>query len=172
MTTSIICFFTVLLNLFWIQLLHIQVEQLHKIFKLCGSPPEEYWKKTRLPHATLFKPQQPYDSCLRETFKDFHASSVNLLQTLLSVEPSKRGTASSALSLEVHGSVEPSKLFFLQWLIAIAEPLSILILIIFLFWDLFNAYKSVWFYDISPSLLGTNLFIIHLQTLWLGEALM
>ncbi|XP_020226742.1 protein IMPAIRED IN BABA-INDUCED STERILITY 1 [Cajanus cajan] len=77
-----------------------EVEQLHKIFKLCGSPPDEYWKKTRLPHATLFKPQQPYDSCLRETFKDFHASSVNLLQTLLSVEPSKRGTASSALSLE------------------------------------------------------------------------
>ncbi|KAK7388908.1 hypothetical protein VNO78_23735 [Psophocarpus tetragonolobus] len=77
-----------------------EVEQLHKIFKLCGSPPEEYWKKTKLPHATLFKPQQPYDSCLRETFKDFHASSVNLLQTLLSVEPSKRGTASSALSLE------------------------------------------------------------------------
>ncbi|KAL9326387.1 hypothetical protein ACSQ67_007032 [Phaseolus vulgaris] len=77
-----------------------EVEQLHKIFKLCGSPPEEYWKKTRLPHATLFKPQQPYDSCLRETFKDFHVSSVNLLQTLLSVEPSKRGTASSALTLE------------------------------------------------------------------------
>ncbi|XP_004508714.1 protein IMPAIRED IN BABA-INDUCED STERILITY 1 [Cicer arietinum] len=77
-----------------------EVEQLHKIFKLCGSPPEEYWKKTKLPHATLFKPQQPYDSCLRETFKDFPATSVNLLQTLLSVEPNKRGTASSALSLE------------------------------------------------------------------------
>ncbi|KAK7330326.1 hypothetical protein VNO77_24516 [Canavalia gladiata] len=77
-----------------------EVEQLHKIFKLCGSPPDEYWKKTRLPHATLFKPQQPYDSCLRETFKDFPASSVNLIQTLLSIDPNKRGTASSALSLE------------------------------------------------------------------------
>jgi serine/threonine protein kinase len=77
-----------------------EVEQLHKIFKLCGSPPDEYWKKTRLPHATLFKPQQPYDSCLRETFKDFPVTSVNLLQTLLSVEPNKRGTASSALSSE------------------------------------------------------------------------
>ncbi|KAE9602199.1 putative protein-serine/threonine kinase CMGC-CDK-CRK7-CDK9 family [Lupinus albus] len=77
-----------------------EVEQLHKIFKLCGSPPEGYWKKTRLPHATLFKPHQPYDSCLQETFKDLPASTVNLLQTLLSVEPNKRGTASSALSLE------------------------------------------------------------------------
>ncbi|XP_061346661.1 protein IMPAIRED IN BABA-INDUCED STERILITY 1-like [Gastrolobium bilobum] len=77
-----------------------EVEQLHKIFKLCGSPPDEYWKKTKLPHATLFKPQQPYSSSLRETFKDFPASSVNMLQTLLSVEPNKRGTASSALTLE------------------------------------------------------------------------
>ncbi|XP_028787539.1 protein IMPAIRED IN BABA-INDUCED STERILITY 1-like isoform X1 [Neltuma alba] len=75
-----------------------EVEQLHKIFKLCGSPPEEYWKKSRLPHATLFRPQQPYNSCLRETFKDLPSTSVNLLQTLLSIEPYKRGTASSALS--------------------------------------------------------------------------
>lgn len=77
-----------------------EVEQLHKIFKLCGSPPDEYWKKTRLPHATLFKPQQPYDSCLRQSFKDLPSTSVNLLQTLLSVEPYKRGTATSALSSE------------------------------------------------------------------------
>lgn len=77
-----------------------EVEQLHKIFKLCGSPPEDYWKKSKLPHATLFKPQQPYDSCLRETFKDFPASTVNLIETLLSVEPDRRVTASSALPSE------------------------------------------------------------------------
>ncbi|XVF09015.1 hypothetical protein REPUB_Repub07fG0054000 [Reevesia pubescens] len=77
-----------------------EVEQLHKIFKLCGSPPDDYWKKSRLPHVTLFKPQQPYDSCLRETFKDLPATSVNLIETLLSVEPYKRGTASSALASE------------------------------------------------------------------------
>ncbi|XP_022738163.1 protein IMPAIRED IN BABA-INDUCED STERILITY 1-like [Durio zibethinus] len=77
-----------------------EVEQLHKIFKLCGSPPDDYWKKSRLPHATLFKPQQPYDCCLRETFKDLPATAVNLIETLLSVEPYKRGTASSALASE------------------------------------------------------------------------
>ncbi|KAI4335951.1 hypothetical protein L6164_014544 [Bauhinia variegata] len=77
-----------------------EVEQLHKIFKLCGSPPDDYWKKTRLPHATLFKPQQPYDSCLQETFKDLPAANVNLIRTLLSIEPYKRGTASSVLSSE------------------------------------------------------------------------
>lgn len=78
-----------------------QVEQLHKIFKLCGSPPDEYWKKSKLPHATLFKPQQPYDSCLRETFKDLPTTAVNLIETLLSVEPYNRGTAFSALASEV-----------------------------------------------------------------------
>lgn len=77
-----------------------EVEQLHKIFKLCGSPPDEYWKKSKLPHATLFKPQQPYESCLRESFKDLPTISVDLIETLLSVEPYKRGTASSALASE------------------------------------------------------------------------
>ncbi|XP_054820594.1 protein IMPAIRED IN BABA-INDUCED STERILITY 1-like [Prosopis cineraria] len=77
-----------------------EVEQLHKIFKLCGSPPDEYWKKTKLPHATLFRPQQTYNSCLQETFKDFPVTTVNLLQTLLSIESYKRGTASCALSSE------------------------------------------------------------------------
>ncbi|KAL1084540.1 hypothetical protein V6Z11_D09G272500 [Gossypium hirsutum] len=77
-----------------------EVEQLHKIFKLCGSPPDDYWKKSRLPHATVFKPQQPYDSSLRDAFKDLPATAVNLIETLLSVEPYKRGTASSALASE------------------------------------------------------------------------
>ncbi|KAG6584424.1 Protein IMPAIRED IN BABA-INDUCED STERILITY 1, partial [Cucurbita argyrosperma subsp. sororia] len=75
-----------------------EVEQLHKIFKLCGSPPDEYWKKSKLPHATLFKPQHPYNNCLRQTFKDYPSTTVNLLETLLSVEPYKRGVASSALT--------------------------------------------------------------------------
>lgn len=87
----------------WLQLANfqLQVEQLHKIFKLCGSPPNDYWKKSKLPHATLFKPQHPYESCLWETFKEIPKSAVNMIETLLSVEPNKRGTASSALASEV-----------------------------------------------------------------------
>lgn len=77
-----------------------EVEQLHKIFKLCGSPPDDYWKKSKLPHATLFKPQHPYESSLWETFKDLPKTSVHLIETLLAVEPQKRGTASSALASE------------------------------------------------------------------------
>ncbi|CAJ1947049.1 unnamed protein product [Sphenostylis stenocarpa] len=77
-----------------------EVEQLHKIFKLCGSPPEEFWKKNKLPHATMFKPQINYESSLRERCADFPASAINLLETLLSIDSSNRGTASSALMSE------------------------------------------------------------------------
>lgn len=78
-----------------------KVEQLHKIFKLCGSPSEEYWKKYKLPNATLFKPQQPYKRCIPETFKDFPASSLPLIESLLSIDPDTRGTATTALNSEV-----------------------------------------------------------------------
>ncbi|XP_026386336.1 protein IMPAIRED IN BABA-INDUCED STERILITY 1-like isoform X1 [Papaver somniferum] len=74
-----------------------EVEQLHKIFKLCGSPPDEYWKKFKLPHATIFKPRNSNASSLSVTCKDLPTSALNLIQTLLSIEPYKRGTASAAL---------------------------------------------------------------------------
>ncbi|ONM59377.1 hypothetical protein ZEAMMB73_Zm00001d022041 [Zea mays] len=77
-----------------------EVEQLHKIFKLCGSPADDYWKKSKLPHATVFKPHHPYPSTLRDVFKEVPENALSLLETLLSVEPYKRGTASSALSSE------------------------------------------------------------------------
>ncbi|RWW77812.1 hypothetical protein BHE74_00013990 [Ensete ventricosum] len=78
-----------------------EVEQLHKIFKLCGSPPDEYWKKLKLPDATIFKPQHQYKRCVAETFKDFPSSALTLLDPLLSIEPAHRGTAASALESEV-----------------------------------------------------------------------
>ncbi|ESR50153.1 hypothetical protein CICLE_v10031084mg [Citrus x clementina] len=91
-----------------------EVEQLHKIFKLCGSPSEEYWKKSKLPNATLFKPQQPYKRCIAETFKDFPSSSLPLIETLLSIDPDNRGTATAALNSEFFNTepyaCEPSSL--------------------------------------------------------------
>ncbi|VVB00376.1 unnamed protein product [Arabis nemorensis] len=77
-----------------------EVEQLHKIFKLCGSPSEDYWVKSRLPHATIFKPTQPYKRIVDETFKEFPQPALALLETLLSVTPDDRGTATSALQSE------------------------------------------------------------------------
>ncbi|XP_045793768.1 protein IMPAIRED IN BABA-INDUCED STERILITY 1-like isoform X3 [Trifolium pratense] len=78
-----------------------EVEQLHKIFKLCGSPPEHFWKRSKLPLATMFKPQTSYESSLSERCKGhLPPTAVDLLETLLAVDPSKRGTASSALMSE------------------------------------------------------------------------
>ncbi|GKV39024.1 hypothetical protein SLEP1_g46860 [Rubroshorea leprosula] len=77
-----------------------EVEQLHKIFKLCGSPSDEYWKKSKLPHATIFKPQQSYKRCIAETFKDFPQSSLPLIETLLAIDPAERQTATVALGSE------------------------------------------------------------------------
>ncbi|RAL41706.1 hypothetical protein DM860_008888 [Cuscuta australis] len=91
-----------------------EVEQLHKIFKLCGSPSEEYWKKSKLPNATLFRPQQPYKRSTKETFKDFPPSSLPLVETLLAIDPNERGTATAALHSEFFTSepyaCEPSSL--------------------------------------------------------------
>ncbi|KAK7317697.1 hypothetical protein RJT34_02136 [Clitoria ternatea] len=77
-----------------------EVEQLHKIFKLCGSPSEDYWRKSKLPHATIFKPQQPYRRCVADTFKEFPAPALAVMETLLSIDPADRGTAASALKSE------------------------------------------------------------------------
>lgn len=92
----------------------IQVEQLHKIFKLCGSPSEEYWKRSKLPHATIFKPQHPYRRCVAETFKDFPPAALSLLESLLAFEPECRGSATSALHNEVKIYFFLQKVTFLQ----------------------------------------------------------
>ncbi|GLJ26581.1 hypothetical protein SUGI_0515410 [Cryptomeria japonica] len=75
-----------------------EVEQLHKIFKMCGSPSEDYWKKLKSPNtAAMFRPQHCYKRNLGESFKDLPASALNLLNTLLALDPPDRGTASRAL---------------------------------------------------------------------------
>lgn len=79
-----------------------QVEQLHKIFKLCGSPSKEYWSKSNLKHSTSMKPPQSYERCLRGRYNDFPRAAVELMDTLLSIDPAGRGTAASALDSEVH----------------------------------------------------------------------
>ncbi|KAH9691861.1 protein kinase domain-containing protein [Citrus sinensis] len=75
-----------------------EVEQLHRIFKLCGSPSEDYWKKLRL--STTFRPPQSYKPRLFEAFSEFPESSLGLLSTLLALDPAYRGSAASALKNE------------------------------------------------------------------------
>ena len=49
----------------------------------------------------MFRPQHQYDGCLRESFEEFPKTAVSLLEKLLSTNPEKRGTASSAIMSEV-----------------------------------------------------------------------
>ncbi|KAI3761810.1 hypothetical protein L1987_52232 [Smallanthus sonchifolius] len=72
-----------------------EVEQLHRIFKLCGSPNEDYWKTIKPP--TTFRPPPNYVPSFHEAFSNFPSSSFGLLTTLLALDPSSRGTATSAL---------------------------------------------------------------------------
>lgn len=91
-----------------------EVEQLHKIFKLCGSPPDGYWKMCKVPQATMFRPRHSYECTLRERCRGIATSAMNLMETFLSIEPHKRGTASSALISEYFRTVpyacDPSSL--------------------------------------------------------------
>jgi hypothetical protein len=53
-----------------------------------------------LPHATIFKPQQPYKRCIAETFREFPQTTLVLIETLLAIESSSHGTTASALKNE------------------------------------------------------------------------
>lgn len=116
--------FILLLALFSLLSMCIQVEQLHKIFKLCGSPSDDYWKKMKLP--TSFRPPHHYKPSFEEFFKHFSTPSFGLLTTLLALDPTSRGSAASGLQSEVSTT---RRFFFVQ---------SILLLPIFSF------FCSIW----------------------------
>ncbi|GJW09915.1 probable serine/threonine-protein kinase [Tanacetum coccineum] len=71
----------------------ITVEQLHKIVKLCGSPSDDYWRKSKLRHSAVFKPTKPYRRHIEETFNDVPSVAIRLMKTLLAIDPSQRGSA-------------------------------------------------------------------------------
>uniref|UniRef100_A0A1J3JLZ8 Putative serine/threonine-protein kinase n=1 Tax=Noccaea caerulescens TaxID=107243 RepID=A0A1J3JLZ8_NOCCA len=77
-----------------------EVEQLHKIFKLCGSPTEDYWRKLKLPPSAAFRPALPYGRRVAEMFKDLPLNVLSLLEALLSIDPDRRGSAARALESE------------------------------------------------------------------------
>ncbi|KAK4768268.1 hypothetical protein SAY87_003409 [Trapa incisa] len=74
---------------------------LASIYKLCNSPSDEYWRKYKLPNATLFKPREPYKRCIKVTFKNFPSPSLHLIETLLAIDPIERLTVTAALQGEL-----------------------------------------------------------------------
>ncbi|ESW09572.1 hypothetical protein PHAVU_009G138300 [Phaseolus vulgaris] len=75
-----------------------EVEQIQMIFKLCGSPSEDYFKKLKL--TTSYRPPQHYKASYQENFHKFPSSTQALLATLLDLNPTNRGSAASALQTQ------------------------------------------------------------------------
>lgn len=80
-----------------------QVEQLHRINKLCGSYSEECWRKIKLPstHKPCYAKMPQYKRRVREVYKDFSPEALSLLDTLLALDPAERKTATDALRSDV-----------------------------------------------------------------------
>ncbi|XP_074557486.1 cyclin-dependent kinase C-2-like [Curcuma longa] len=76
-------------------------EQLSKIFDLCGTPDELNWPGvSKMPWYNNFKPSRPIKRRVRETFKHFDRHALELLEKMLTLDPSQRISAKDALDAE------------------------------------------------------------------------
>ncbi|XP_074364666.1 putative serine/threonine-protein kinase At1g54610 [Apium graveolens] len=81
-----------------------------RIFMICGSPSEDYWRKLKRYPAGIIDPQKHFTRRVAEIFKAFPAPALALLETLLSIDPSGRKSAVDALNCEFFRSEPlPSK---------------------------------------------------------------
>ncbi|KAF2944350.1 hypothetical protein DAI22_02g135900 [Oryza sativa Japonica Group] len=84
-----------------------EIEQLSRIFTLCGSPPDDYWRKMRLPPT--FRPPRTYKPSMVDKIAFLPPPALALLATLLALDPAARGTAAQALqsSVRTHARTPP-----------------------------------------------------------------
>ncbi|KAF6148742.1 hypothetical protein GIB67_019350 [Kingdonia uniflora] len=76
-------------------------EQLNKIFELCGAPNEENWPGvSKIPWYNNFKPTRPLKRRVWEFFKHFDRHALELLDKMLTLDPSQRISAKDALDAE------------------------------------------------------------------------
>ncbi|TKW27532.1 hypothetical protein SEVIR_3G263000v4 [Setaria viridis] len=76
-------------------------EQLTKIFELCGTPDELNWPGvTKMPWYNNFKPSRPIKRRVKEAFKHFDRHALDLLEKMLTLDPSQRISAKDALDAE------------------------------------------------------------------------
>ncbi|XP_052196226.1 cyclin-dependent kinase C-1 [Diospyros lotus] len=76
-------------------------EQLNKIFELCGSPDEINWPGvSKIPWYNKFKPTRPMKRRVREVFRHFDHHALDLLDKMLTLDPSQRISAKDALDAE------------------------------------------------------------------------
>ncbi|XP_031117006.1 cyclin-dependent kinase C-2-like [Ipomoea triloba] len=76
-------------------------EQLSKIFELCGTPDEINWPGvSQVPWYNKFKPARPAKRRVREVFRHFDRHALDLLDKMLTLDPSLRISAKDALDAE------------------------------------------------------------------------
>jgi len=76
-------------------------EQLNKIFDICGAPEESNWPGvSKIPWYNNFKPTRQVKRRLREVYKHFDRHALELLDRMLTLDPSQRISAKDALDAE------------------------------------------------------------------------
>ncbi|KAK4792085.1 hypothetical protein SAY86_022520 [Trapa natans] len=76
-------------------------DQLNKIFELCGAPDDTNWPGvSKIPWYNNFKPTRPIKRRLKDVFRHFDPLALELLERMLTLDPSQRISARDALVAE------------------------------------------------------------------------
>jgi len=88
-----------------------EIDQLEKIWDLCGTPTEETWPDfKKLPGGKNMTFNPPKQNCIAERFSKFNPLAVDLLKKLLTLDPKKRITAKEALTHDYFWTQPPPAL--------------------------------------------------------------